>query len=81
MEELAQLGHLPVFLSQAVSMFWVSSMGSFASGLYLCLYVDSQEDTQQLRAQKDTKAEVFMPSGNSGLRQLNIVSTVFYQSK
>lgn len=70
-----------VFLSQAVSMVWVSSIGSSASGLYLCLYVDSLESTQQLRASRGTKAEVSRPSRNLGLREVNIVSTVFHQFK
>lgn len=79
-KELAQLGRLPVFLSSAVIVAWVSS--SPVSGLYLCLYVDSQEGTQQPRALKGTKAEASRHfSGNSSLEQVNIVSTAFHYSK
>jgi hypothetical protein len=56
-DELTQLGRLPVFLAQAVSVAWVSASRSFASGLYLCLYVGSWEGTQQPRDLKGTKAD------------------------
>lgn len=80
-EEPAQLGHLFVPLSQAVSLVQVSSTGSSALGLCLYFYVDSQEGTQQLRAPKGTETEASRLSGNSGLGQVNIVSTVFHHSK
>lgn len=81
-EKLAQLGCLPVFLSSAVSVAWVSSSCSSASGLYLCLYVGSQEGTQQPRALKGTKAEASRNfSGNSGLEQVSMVSTAFHHSQ
>lgn len=80
-EEPAQLGHLSVPLSQAVSLVQVSSTESSASDLCLCFYVDSQGGTQQLRAPKGTEREASRLSGNSGLGQVNIDSTVFYHSK
>lgn len=81
-EALAQLHPLPVSLSQAVSMAWVSASWSSASCLYPCLWVGSWEGTQQPRALIGTKAEAFRnSSGNSGLEQVNIVSIAFHHSK
>lgn len=78
-DELAQSGRLPVFLSQAVSVAWVSTSCSSACVLYLGLYVGSLEGTQKSRPLKGTKSEVSRnSSGNSGLEQINIVSTAFY---